>query len=123
MAAGRDTAPEVLLRRELWSRGVRGYRIDRDLGLPGARRKGDIVWPGRRVVVFVDGCFWHACPEHGTSPSTNEGYWTGKLARNIERDRQTDRLASDHGWKVVRVWEHEPAEAAADRVEDALSQP
>lgn len=121
MAAGRDTAPEVQLRRELWRRGLRGYRVDRDLGLPGVRRRADIVWVGRRVAVFVDGCFWHACPEHGTAPKANEDYWSSKLLRNTERDHETDRLAADEDWTVVRVWEHEPAAAAADRVESILN--
>jgi DNA mismatch endonuclease (patch repair protein) len=121
MAAGRDTAPELALRRELLMRGRRGYRIDRDLHLPGVRRRADIAWVGRRVAVFVDGCFWHGCPTHGTTPATNASYWTPKLARNVARDRETDRIAASQGWTVIRVWEHEPPEAAADRIEAALT--
>jgi DNA mismatch endonuclease, patch repair protein len=121
MAAGRDTAPELALRRELSRRGWRGYRIDRDLGLPGVRRRADIAWVGRRVAVFVDGCFWHACPRHGTTPASNPGYWTSKLARNVERDRHTNRIAAEHGWTVVRIWEHAPPSVAADKVEEALT--
>lgn len=121
LAAGRDTAAELVLRRELTKRGLRGYRIDRDLGLPGVRRRADIAWVGRCLAVFVDGCFWHACPEHGTRPATNAEYWTSKLARNVARDRETDRIAMEHGWQVVRVWEHQPPEVAGDLVEEALT--
>jgi DNA mismatch endonuclease, patch repair protein len=121
MAAGRDTAPELALRRELWKRGWRGYRIDRDLGLAGVRRRADVAWVGRRIAVFVDGCFWHACPRHGTTPSKNSGYWAPKLARNVERDRHTDRIAGEQGWTVIRIWEHEHPSVAADKVEDVLT--
>lgn len=115
-AAGRDSRAELRLRRELWQRGVRGYRVDRALGLPGVRRRADIAWVGRRIAVFVDGCFWHACPDHGTNPATNREYWGPKLARNVDRDRETDRLATAAGWTVIRIWEHEDPGTAADRV-------
>ena len=74
MAAGRDTTPEIALRRELTRRSRGGYRVHLGLGLAGMRRRADIAWVGRRIAVFVDGCFWHACPEHGTTPATNGGY-------------------------------------------------
>jgi DNA mismatch endonuclease (patch repair protein) len=86
----------------------------------GLRCRADIVFSKQRVAVFVDGCFWHSCPEHGTAPSTNQLYWRAKLARNIERDRANDRALADVGWTVVRVWEHEAPAAAADRVVAAL---
>lgn len=121
MARGRNTKPELELRRELWRRGLRGYRLDLDLGLPGVRRRGDVVWVGRKIVVFVDGCFWHCCPIHGSHPQTHAGYWTPKLARNIERDRETDRLARQQNWTVIRVWEHETPADAADRVSAVFS--
>ncbi|VTR76643.1 Very short patch repair protein [Cellulomonas hominis] len=72
--------------------------------------------------MFVDGCFWHSCPEHGTKPKTNPEWWAEKLARNVARDRQTDVDLDDAGWHVVRVWEHESAADASDRVEAALAQ-
>jgi DNA mismatch endonuclease, patch repair protein len=121
MAAGRDTTPEIALRRELTRRGRGGYRVDRDLGLPGLRRRADIAWVGRRIAVFVDGCFWHACPEHGTTPTTNTSYWNPKLARNVARDHQTDKVAAEYGWSVIRIWEHEPKNIAADRIEAVLT--
>lgn len=119
MSSGRDTSPELSLRRELWARGRR-YRVDHALGLPSVRRRADIAFVSARVAVFVDGCFWHRCPEHGTDPSTNSGYWGPKLKRNVQRDRETDRLAQQEGWTVVRIWEHEDPSTAADQVEDAL---
>ena len=87
MAAQRtaSTAPELALRRLLHARGLR-YRVDAPLPLPGVRRRADLVFPSARVAVFVDGCFWHACPEHGTAPRANAWYWGPKLARNAERD-------------------------------------
>lgn len=122
MSAGRDTAPELALRRELWRRGHRGYRVNHPLGLPGVRRRADMAFTRFRLAVFLDGCYWHSCPHHGTQPRTNTGYWSTKLARNVERDRQTDRLAADAGWKVLRIWEHEETAEAADRVERAVDE-
>jgi DNA mismatch endonuclease (patch repair protein) len=72
------------------------------------------------VVVFVDGCFWHGCPEHGTQPRTNDEWWARKLSRNVARDRETDEHLTELGWVVVRVWEHDDLVLAADRVESAL---
>ncbi|EME14427.1 very short patch repair endonuclease [Rhodococcus triatomae] len=114
----RDTAPELALRRELHRRGRR-YRVDR-APLPGMRRRADLVFPGERVAVFVDGCFWHSCPEHATSPKNNADWWAEKLAGNVARDRDTDTRLAAAGWTVVRVWEHENPMVAADAVEAAL---
>lgn len=105
-----DTAPEMALRRRLFAAGLR-YRVD--LKLEGTRRRGDIVFPRRRVVVFVDGCFWHSCPEHGTTPARNRCWWSAKLAANVERDRDTDRRLRRFGWVVLRFWEHDDPDAAA----------
>jgi DNA mismatch endonuclease (patch repair protein) len=114
----RDTDPEVALRRILHGRGLR-YRLDRPLpGLP--RRRADITFGRQRVAVFVDGCFWHACPEHGTWPKRNDEWWATKIRRNVERDRETDAHLQGCGWTVIRVWEHESADEAADRVEGAI---
>lgn len=114
----RDTAPEIALRRELFRRGLR-YRVDRPLE-GQRRRRADLTFVGARVAVFVDGCFWHGCAEHGTAPKANAGWWADKLARNQSRDRDTDHYLEARGWTVVRVWEHEDPVAAADRVERAV---
>jgi len=114
----RDTAAEVQLRRLLHARGLR-YRVDAAIpGLP--RRRADITLATSRVTVFVDGCFWHGCPEHKTAPKANADWWAAKLARNVERDRETDAHLAELGWHVVRIWEHEDPECAADRVEAAV---
>jgi DNA mismatch endonuclease, patch repair protein len=111
----RDTEPEVLLRRELHRRGLR-YRLDAPL--PGmARRRADILFTRAKVAVFVDGCFWHGCPEHKTAPTNNGAWWAAKLARNVERDRETGAHLSSLGWTVLRVWEHEDMKHAATDIE------
>lgn len=114
----RDTKPELALRRELHRRGRR-YRVDR-APLAGLRRRADLVFPGQRVAVYVDGCFWHSCPDHGTVPKTNTDWWVAKLEANQARDRDTDQRLHDAGWVTVRVWEHRPVLEAADLVERAL---
>jgi DNA mismatch endonuclease (patch repair protein) len=114
-----DTKPEMALRRALHGRGLR-YRKDYRLDLDGARVRPDIAFTARRVAVFVDGCFWHVCPEHGTKPANNTWYWGPKLTRNVERDRAADAALAAAGWRVVRVWEHEPLEAAVAAVVAAL---
>jgi DNA mismatch endonuclease (patch repair protein) len=115
-----DTKPELALRRALHGMGYR-YRKDHRLDLtPGVRVRPDIAFTRRRVAIFVDGCFWHVCPEHGTNPAVNEWYWTPKLRRNVERDRAADAALAAAGWRVVRVWEHEPLTAAVDAVIAAL---
>ncbi|AYJ47189.1 very short patch repair endonuclease [Rhodococcus sp. P1Y] len=114
----RDTKPEVALRQELHRRGLR-YFVDR-APLKGMRRRADLVFPRRKVAVFVDGCFWHSCPIHATKPRNNAQWWADKLDANVARDRDTDDRLAAQGWTVVRVWEHEPASDAADRVVHAL---
>jgi len=116
--AARDTQPELALRRLLYSAGLR-YRVDR-APLPGLRRRADVVFGPARVAVFVDGCFWHGCPQHGTRPRSNEQWWHDKLERNRWRDRDTDDRLLAAGWQVLRVWEHEDPAAAAQRVQAAV---
>lgn len=112
--ARRDTRPELAVRRAVWRLGLR-YRVD-VTPLPGMRRRADLVFPGAKVAVFVDGCFWHRCPEHKSIPKANRAWWLAKLDANVARDRDTDLRLSRAGWKVVRVWEHEDPEAAATRI-------
>jgi DNA mismatch endonuclease (patch repair protein) len=115
-----DTGPEIALRRELHSRGLR-FRKDFRLRLAERSVRPDIVFTRARVAVFVDGCFWHRCPEHGTEPRANSDYWGPKLDRNVARDLVVNHALAVAGWVVVRSWEHEPPVAVADRVEAALS--
>jgi DNA mismatch endonuclease (patch repair protein) len=117
----RDTKPEVEVRRLLHSAGVR-FRVDAKLE-PDLRVRGDIVWRGRKVVVFVDGCFWHGCPEHATQPKANADWWRDKLAANVARDRRTDAELVARGWRVLRYWEHEPATRVAADLLRALGAP
>ena len=111
----RDTKPEVALRSALHATGLR-FRKDYRLDLDGVRFRPDIVVTRAKVAVFVDGCFWHSCPAHGTRPSSNADYWLPKLERNVERDREQDAALAVHGWQSVRIWEHEPPREAAERV-------
>lgn len=114
----RDTAPEMAIRKALHSRGLR-YRVQyRPSCL--SRRTVDIAFTGRRVAVFVDGCFWHGCPVHHRPPRSNTAWWESKILGNRSRDADTDRLLSDDGWTVVRAWEHEDPVAVADRIESLL---
>ena len=114
-----DTKPELALRSALHVRGYR-YRKDFRLDLPLRRVRPDIVFTARKVAVFVDGCFWHACPEHGSRPAVNQGYWNPKLLRNVERDRAADAALELAGWQVVRLWEHVPLDDAVTAVVTAL---
>jgi DNA mismatch endonuclease (patch repair protein) len=116
-----DTAPERTLRAELHRRGLR-FRKDHPIELTvRARIRPDIVFTRTKVAVFVDGCFWHRCPVHGTMPKSNVDYWEPKLRENVARDRRVDEVLSEHGWTVVRLWEHEEPAKAADRVAEAVS--
>jgi DNA mismatch endonuclease (patch repair protein) len=116
--ARRDTRPEIDLRRALHARGLR-YRVD-VAPEPALRGRADIVFRQARVAVYVDGCFWHSCPEHGVLPKGNREWWRTKLEATVRRDRITEATLRDLGWTVVRVWEHEDPEDAANRVESAL---
>jgi DNA mismatch endonuclease, patch repair protein len=115
----RDTDAEMALRRELHRRGLR-YRVN--LRIPGLGRvRPDIVFTRRKLVVFIDGCFWHRCPIHATHPKTNADWWEQKLETNVRRDRKTDQVLVDAGWTVIRIWEHEDPVEAADRVQRVLT--
>lgn len=97
------TAPEVALRTALRGAGL-PYRMDGGGGLPGTP---DITFRRSRVALFVDGCFWHGCPQHATTPKTNTSFWTAKILRNRERDKQVNRSLKKLGWQVLRLWEHQ----------------
>lgn len=116
----RDTKPELAVRRLLHAAGLRyriAYRPERSL-----RRTADVVFPKQRIAVFIDGCYWHACPIHGTAAKSNAEYWSEKLKRNTERDVETTTALRDAGWTVLRFWEHEPPEEIADVVIAAVAQ-
>lgn len=118
----RDTGPELVLRSMLHRAGYRyrcDYRLDLDSGI---RVRPDIVFTKRRTAIFVDGCFWHLCPQHGRQPTTNSGYWSPKLQRNRERDERNTAALQEAGWTVIRVWEHEPAQSAFEQVVATLGQ-
>lgn len=109
---GRDTIPELSVRRTIHSLGLR-YRVDYR-PWPKSRMRIDVAFPSKKIAVFVDGCFWHGCPKHATYPKSNSGYWLPKLQRNIERDLESNAVLRDGGWIVLRFWEHEePAQVAA----------
>ncbi|MEU4864028.1 very short patch repair endonuclease [Kitasatospora aureofaciens] len=116
----RDTSPELALRSLVHAAGLR-YRVGAK-PLPGMRRTADLLFRPTRVAVFVDGCFWHACPEHFVRPKTNPSYWNEKIDRNVRRDRDTDTKLAEAGWLVLRFWEHEPPAECAALVVDAVRQ-
>jgi DNA mismatch endonuclease, patch repair protein len=111
---GRDTKPEHAVRSLLHRQGMR-FRKDSVLRTgDGIRVRADIVFGRHRIAVFIDGCFWHGCPQHGRHPRVNRSYWDAKLARNVARDERNVRLLRGDGWTVLRFWEHEdPGEVAA----------
>ncbi len=105
---------EVAVRKLLHSSGLR-YRVG--LPVPGMRRRTiDIAFTRAKVAIFLDGCFWHGCPEHATRPKANAAWWQEKLARNVARDLETTAHLEGAGWVVLRFWEHEPPETAAQRI-------
>jgi DNA mismatch endonuclease (patch repair protein) len=114
----RDTKPELALRSAVHARGLR-YRVSAK-PLAGVRRTADLVFPRAKVAVFLDGCFWHGCPEHHTVASANAKFWADKVEGNRKRDRDTDGRLAEAGWVSVRVWEHEDAVEAARRVEEIV---
>lgn len=111
----RDTQPELKLRRAMHRRGLR-FLVDATPDGTNRRRRADVLLRGARIAVFVDGCFWHSCPEHLHLPKKNRQWWRRKLEGVVRRDRDTDAELAGAGWFVVRVWEHEDPELAAERI-------
>ncbi|MGW4394447.1 very short patch repair endonuclease [Amycolatopsis nivea] len=116
----RNTGIEMALRKILHAAGYR-YRVHRR-PVKGVRREADLVFGPARVAVFVDGCFWHGCPEHGTWPKNNADYWRTKIETNRRRDANTDALLLEAGWLSVRIWEHEATDVAASRVIETVQE-
>lgn len=117
---GRDTKPEVALRSAVHALGLR-YRVS-VRPIKQLRRTADLVFPRARVAVFLDGCFWHGCPEHHTVAVTNAEFWAGKVTATRERDKDTDARLEEAGWTTVRVWEHEDPAEAALRIREVVLQ-
>lgn len=119
----RDTRPELLIRSLLHQRGFR-FRVDYPIRTAaGRKRRTDIAFTRQKLAVFVDGCFWHQCPDHCRLPGRNRDYWEAKLGGNAERDRLVDGELRESGWTALRFWEHESPEDVAAAVERALAQP
>ncbi|WP_368406948.1 very short patch repair endonuclease [Actinomadura sp. NAK00032] len=117
---GKDTRPELALRSAVHRLGLR-YRVG-SRPIPGVRRTADMVFTRAKVAVFLDGCFWHGCPEHHRPAKRNGEFWTSKIEGNRRRDRETNEILADTGWLAVRVWEHEDPQEAAQRVADVVRQ-
>ena len=115
----RDTAPEMAVRSLLHRAGER-FRVDYAIRGGGRLTHSDIAFPARRVAIFIDGCFWHVCPVHGTMPVRNRDYWEPKLRANVERDAATTVALELGGWTVLRFWEHEPPDTVAIAIRSAL---
>jgi DNA mismatch endonuclease, patch repair protein len=110
----RDTMPELAVRRLVHQKGLR-YRVDEE-PVRGLRRRADLVFRRARVAVFVDGCYWHGCVDHAKTPRTNASYWSAKIARNRERDADTNARLVEAGWLPVRFWEHDDPNQVADLI-------
>lgn len=112
---GKNTGPEIKLRKLLWSNGVIGYRIH--YALPG---KPDIVFTKKKLAIFIDGCFWHKCPICFKEPETRKEFWMKKIGSNVERDLKITHQLQEDGWTVLRFWEHEIREKPDDAVEKIM---
>ncbi len=115
----RDTKPELAVRRVLHGMGLR-YRVARPPVI-GSRRSADLVFTRLKIVVFIDGCFWHGCPEHYREPKSNFDYWREKVRRNRERDIETSKFLRSEGWTVLRYWSHENAADVAEEIAQAVA--
>lgn len=116
----KNTAPEMALRRLLYQRALR-YRVD-VRPVPDLKRRADIVFPADRVAVFVDGCFWHGCPEHYRPSTKNARFWREKIDANRARDLDTNQRLADAGWTVIRVWEHEEVSTGAEHIANIVKE-
>ena len=115
----RDTSVELEVRRRLHASGLR-YRVDFPADATDRRRRADIVFTRVRIAIFIDGCFWHGCPEHYVEPKSNVSYWRPKIVANRERDLRSTRSLTDAGWRVLRFWEHEDPERVAAAIRSAV---
>jgi DNA mismatch endonuclease, patch repair protein len=113
---GKDTRPEVRLRKLLWSEGIRGYRIH--YRLPG---KPDIVFTKKKIAIFIDGCFWHKCPVCFQEPETRKEFWMKKIQSNIDRDKKVNEQLKNDGWTIIRIWEHEIKKEPENAVKKIIS--
>jgi len=98
----KDTKAEIVFRKAIWHTGTKGYRID--VNLPG---RPDLFFPRYKLAIFIDGCFWHKCPKHYRPPKSNQKYWLPKMAKNVQRDREINKILKKEGWTVLRFWEHD----------------
>ena len=103
---GKDTKPEILLRKRLYSMGFR-YRTNMWLKFGKVRFRPDIIFISKKVAIFVDGCFWHKCPKCYKEPKSNRDYWLNKIETNTQRDKRQNILLENEGWEVLRFWEHD----------------
>lgn len=115
---GKNTAPEMTIRKMLWARGIRGYRIHYKI-----TGKPDIVFTKQKVAIFIDGCYWHKCPRCFREPKTNRDFWMEKINGNVVRDKRVSAELTDNGWKVLRFWEHEvkkDPESVVNRITESI---
>ncbi|MDO8872893.1 MAG: very short patch repair endonuclease [Methanoregula sp.] len=112
---GKNTGPEIKLRKMLWSHGIRGYRIHHNM--PG---KPDIVFIKKKIAIFIDGCFWHKCPIDFQEPETRKEFWMKKINSNVERDKKITKKLQEEGWTVIRFWEHEVRKKPEEVIEKIL---
>ncbi|MCF8278452.1 MAG: very short patch repair endonuclease [Flavobacteriales bacterium] len=117
---GKNTKPEIQFRKALWEAGIRGYRLHWKKA-PG---KPDIAFPGKKMAIFLNGCFWHRCPKCALPmPKNNRDFWEAKFARNVERDQQKHEALTQENWKVLVIWECElkaSLEVQVERVRQLL---
>jgi DNA mismatch endonuclease (patch repair protein) len=119
-AKPKDTVPEKAIRSAIHRRGLR-YRVDAK-PLKELNRRADIIFRSIKVAVFIDGCFWHGCPIHGTQAKANAEFWRVKIRQNRERDADTNKRLEEAGWKVIRIWEHEDPEDASEKIYNIIRQ-